>query len=196
MASFPIPPDYSSYCEAMRRATHKWGAKEAFNRLKSLLLDGKLSAYASNRAGKLTRYPPNTWTFYSNDYLLSDPDERYPGMQTLYAATVFLTSELDEVFSVVEQQAEPRTASEPKASANSEQLQRGRPTKAGADEFWIEAARLVHEGQQGCAGKTQKNFIEAMEKWASANMIDAYSKNTIETKIKQFWRSLKLGGRN
>lgn len=135
MASFPIPPDYSSYCEAMRRATHKWGAKEAFNRLKSLLLDGKLSAYASNRAGKLTRYPPNTWTFYSNDYLLSDPDERYPGMQTLYAATVFLTSELDEVFSVVEQQAEPRTASEPKASANSEQLQRGRPTKAGADEF-------------------------------------------------------------
>ena len=131
MASFPIPPDYSSYCEAMRRATHKWGAKEAFNRLKSLLLDGKLSAYASNRAGKLTRYPPNTWTFYSNDYLLSHPDERYPGMQTLYAATVFLTSELDEVFSVVEQQAEPRTASEPKASANSEQLQRGRPTKSG-----------------------------------------------------------------
>ena len=90
----------------MRRATHKWGAKDAFNRLKWLLLDGKLSAYASNRAAKLTRYPPNTWTFSSNDYLLSDPDERYPGMQTLYAATLFLTSELDGVLPAAEEQAE------------------------------------------------------------------------------------------
>lgn len=141
--SFPIPPDYSSYCEAMRRATHKWGAKDAFNRLKWLLLDGKLSAYASNRAAKLTRYPPNTWTFSSNDYLLSDPDERYPGMQTLYAATLFLTSELDGVLPAAEEQAE-REKGMPSASPAIEAKDKGgRPQKHDWDSIWVEMCAYI-----------------------------------------------------
>jgi hypothetical protein len=191
--SFPIPPNCSSYREALKRASDKWGTNDALGHFKGLLVGRGLRAYASHRSGRLAEYPPDTWADFRNDYLLND--DRYPG-RTRNSITVFLTSELDEVLPVIEQQAEPHIASALKASANSEQLQKGRPTKAGADEFWIEAARLVHEGKQGCAGKTQRNLIDAMIKWASANMPAPYSDDTVEIKIKQFWRALKLGGRN
>ena len=119
--SFPIPPDYSSYCEAIRRASAKWGTNDALSQIKGLLVYGKLRAYASNRSGKLTEYPPNTWTDFHNDYLLND--DRYPG-RTRNSITVFLTSELDEVLPTMEQQGEhdrsPQDVPTPQGAASSD----------------------------------------------------------------------------
>ena len=110
---------------------------------------------------------------------------------------LFLTSDLDAVLPTVEQQAEPDRS--PAASGSNEQTLKpkgpiGRPPNASVDEFWIEAARLVKEGKQGSPGQTQQKFIDAMTAWASKNMAELYSPDTVEKKIKRLWKALQLGG--
>jgi hypothetical protein len=124
--SFPIPPDYSSYCEALKRASAKWGTNDALSRVKGLLVYRKLIAYASNRSGKVTEYPSDTWADFHNDYLLND--DWYPG-RTRNSITVFRTSELDEALPTVEQRREH--------DRSPQEVQRADPeTKRQATQRW------------------------------------------------------------
>jgi hypothetical protein len=96
---FPIRPDCSTSREALRRVFNKWGIDEGFGRFKSLLISGKLNAYASNNLGQLAKFLPNVWT----SAFLKD-DDLCPRWRD--SITVFLTSELDAVLPTVEEQAE------------------------------------------------------------------------------------------
>jgi hypothetical protein len=71
---------------------------------------------------------------------------------------------------------------------------KGRRPNAGIDDFWIEAAGLVHEGKQGRPNQTQKEFIAVMVKWCSTKMGTPYSEDTVTEKIEKLWRRWKLRG--
>src|ERR1700678_3803605 len=188
MASFPIPPNYSSAREALSRARDNGEPATAFERLRGLLIFKKLKALAVDHRGKIKECSSEFWEDEDNDHFLGEPDERRVETRDHNLRIVFLTSDLDEILPTLLQQIEresasvvPTTAKEtdstsptneasewPKKIKNLELSQelatpepnsagprrkRGRPTNPNIDDFWIEAARLVNEGDQGSPGQ-------------------------------------------
>jgi hypothetical protein len=144
---FPIPLDYSTLDEALNRARRKWGAKDALDRLKWFLIEGKVSVYKSDRSG-LSKYNPATWAKSDNEYLLAHSEDWYPGRRDWNSSstTLFKTSELDEVLPTIEQQEEREKALQeipitpPAIEAKDKG---GRPQKHDWDSIWVEMCAFI-----------------------------------------------------
>jgi hypothetical protein len=193
-------------------------------KLLGLLVKGQLTAWRANDAGKVARVRRGYWKTEEGKGLWTRRLSEIEEMRGLpIFLTADLQKEMPDHFErQARRDAErrqrrgqkQRAASEavvvqdanasPSAATVAEQInsnndslgrQRGRRSKGGNDDFWIEAARMVYKGEQG-GQRTQRQFIDAMMKWSCANLSPnlRYTEDTVTEKIEKLWRRLNLGG--
>jgi hypothetical protein len=188
-----IPPECSTMKEAHERAQIRW-PDEYMHRLHGLLAAGKLVARLVDKGADIKIVDTEFWSgnMYSSDLDFHFGTIRNYGSIKGKARIVFLTVDLDEKMPARTGPENKRTNEEAVPDTMLRKTRRGRPPKAGADDFWIEAARLTFNAEQGAANQTQENFIAAMIAWSQSNG-NLYADDTIQDKIKLLWQTLKLG---
>jgi len=188
--SFPIPDGYASSADALKRAEAHWGLGDAAPKLVGLILGGKLPSFLSDAQGKVHKISPEAWQNIDAVRTLREQEFRnfleFPSKLSR-GRPVFIESDLRREL--------PWDWEEDIGSRQipSTKKRGGRPAKSSIDEFWIEAARLIHTGEQGdtTQDQTQQQFIEAMQRWVGINEA-GYADDTVGDKIKLLWKRLNL----
>ncbi|MFZ2106265.1 MAG: hypothetical protein WAV18_12970 [Roseiarcus sp.] len=214
-SDFKIGLGYSSSNDAINRIFESGGGGDPVEQLLDSLINGELAVKALGPNG--TKHPLDSdfWKELSRSdacAILEQQDStkvnfrntNKPRLRSLLRSLpgewrpVFLTKDLDERYprkiTNIGEVSQELTTPEPNSAEPRRKL--GRPTNPNIDDFWIEAARLVHAGDQGSPGQKQQEFIDAMLAWASKQKFKSYAEETIMAKIEELWRRLNLGGRN
>ena len=198
-----IPPGFSSRLEAIERAERKWGRRDAMGKLKGFLVSGELIGW-DGLSSRVQTIDLEFWAKEGSWGVLEG--ERTSLHRGRNPFLLFKQEDLDRVFPSAEGESLDSAETESKGvgevggqisarhtSTRAPKKPSGRPPNANADDFWIEAARMVYNREQGDAGQTQREFIDSMFKWSQKKMDDPYKESTVETKIEALWRRLKLG---
>ena len=200
-----IPPGFCSRLEAIKRAEKTWGRRDALGKLKGLLVSGELIGWDGLSPPRVQKIGPEFWQKGSWGVLEGERTWLHRGRNPFL---LFKQEDLDRVLAIAESASLHSAETEledvegagghmfvSRTSTPAPKKPSGRPPNANADDFWIEAARMVYHGEAGGSGQTQQSFIDAMEKWAEAEMKEPYEPNTVDKKIKVLWRKLNLSGR-
>ena len=95
----------------MSRARDNGDPMSALDRLRGLLISGKLKAWSVDQHMNLSECPPDMWKDRRNNHLLTEPDETRIETEVRNLRIVFLTSDLDRVLPTLLQQIERESAS-------------------------------------------------------------------------------------
>lgn len=170
-------------------------AGQAYAKLRPMLADGSLRAMLRGPAGAPVVIEPADWHASGADRLADvlrgTVSFSVHGSALERGEVMIRAADLNAVL-----KGEPTSPREPElidTVPRGEKKVGGRPPKAGVDDFWIEACRLIYTGEQGTQVQTQKQFVDAMLEWSVVHQSDPYSADAVEKKIKMLWRRLGLG---
>jgi hypothetical protein len=144
----PIPPSYSSSQEALDRAVEEWSSREALAKLTGLLIAGKLTAWAVNHKGALTKLTSEFWTTSESHGVISYVNHRI-NLPPLYQV-VFLTEELDDILPTMLQkiakhreEKKNREADRTASDRPGQKNKGGRPTQHDWTAIWVEMCAYI-----------------------------------------------------
>jgi hypothetical protein len=187
----PIPPDYySSASDAMSRARDNGDPMTALDRLRGLLIFGKLKAWSVDHHMNLSECPPDMWKDRRNNHLLTEPDEMRVETEDRNVRIVFLTADLDKVLPTAEEQAE-RHRSPPEVPVTSRHTAKhpgGAPNKYDWEGMLIEAARIM------CDQKKPRNIAalrKRLREWFADKTSDGGPDDKMfNAKTARFWKEV------
>lgn len=172
--------------------------EKAYDRLRVLMNDGSLRTFLRMPASAPEPIMPSSWQSSGADSfdllhkgsvsfaLASNATERGTVLIESGDLDAVLRGEPAPIWAVSERpaiQGEPAPAIETKG---------GRPPNPGADAFWIEACRMIHLGEQGADGQTRQQMVDALFAWSATKMRKPYAYDTVESKVKHLWGTLKF----